>query len=235
MPEVLTSGEAAVRILADLAPVLILDTCAILDIIRAPIREQIYNIKAALSILTASRATPRELWVVVPNLVLSEFDDNIITVEGELNKSLLVTDSRVVEINAALSLLGLQAHAGLADFSSSGLTQSLRSIADEVITIALQIDDDECSSNAVKRVILGKAPSEKGKQQLKDCIIWENAIAFSSKLRRLGFNRPVVFISSNTSDYCSDKKLKPELQAELNAFQGSFATHLSWGLAEARK
>jgi hypothetical protein len=66
------------RIAASPAPILMLDTCSAIDVIRAGTRRDLRPelVRSATEIIQRTRSNPRRLWLLVTDLVLAEWTKN---------------------------------------------------------------------------------------------------------------------------------------------------------------
>jgi hypothetical protein len=83
-------------------------------------------------------------------------------------------------------------------------------------------------AQAGQRVIRGHPPASKGKQEYKDCEIFEHYLALARALRSSDFEPSLHFVSSNTNDYGSPGQLDATLDADLQSVRLTFVTDLSW-------
>ena len=92
--------------------------------------------------------------------------------------------------------------------------------------------DSECAMNAHNRVIRNQAPSQKGKSESKDCLIIEHYIKLATKLRNQSFDKNIVFISSNTSDFGDVQNLKAPLDTQFKNVSMNYCNNFKWALQE---
>jgi hypothetical protein len=97
-------ADLAAAIIAEPAPIVFLDTAAILDILRASFRHEIKAnvVESAVDLTEASLATPKRLWLVAPDIVMGEFDNHREKVKKEMVshlKRFSETIARVHEIS----------------------------------------------------------------------------------------------------------------------------------------
>src|SRR5580700_10795562 len=85
--------QLAQRILAERAPVLLLDTCSILDVVRVPLRQTRGDLLgAAQRIVNRVHGLPRGLWIVISEQVYQEWQDNAPSVVGEVAATITRTE-----------------------------------------------------------------------------------------------------------------------------------------------
>ena len=104
-----------------------------------------------------------------------------------------------------------------------------RQVADRWMKVGRDADQsDETVSRAVARVLQGRAPSRRGKDSTKDCIILETYLEHVRNARQRGFKASAVFVSSNTRDYAtSAARLSRDIAADLAALFVSYAPNMA--------
>lgn len=226
----LTISEAVKEILVTPVPLLLMDTCSLLDIIRQPFRDGIPldTIKAAMRLTKRSNSKPKHLWIVILSIVKNEMNDHIFSVSNELVDFINKTDNSIIKLNAAFSIIGQfkpiplyqNQHLCLHD----ELVKISNSLLDEVLIL---IEGDPCKLRGLDRVCSNTPPARKG-SQAKDCVIIEHYFELCRKLRDSGFNMPCVFTSSNTNDYLENGALKHPLESEFKSLDLIYTKDLAW-------
>jgi hypothetical protein len=82
-------------------------------------------------------------------------------------------------------------------------------------------------TRALARVAANRAPSRRG-QQTKDCIVVESYLSLASLLRQNGFQRAIIFLTTNTKDYSAPQNngsIHPELAGEFGAVGMEYAVN----------
>jgi hypothetical protein len=100
----LTIAEAQERILAQPAPVLFLDTCALLDVLRvASDRESVPHriVPAAAEVAAKAIKYPRELWAFGAARLDVEWDDNVYGVLDHIERHIAQVDRSLAKLHAA--------------------------------------------------------------------------------------------------------------------------------------
>jgi len=100
----ISSTELSEIIISAPAPVLFLDTCIILDIIRSPFRDNISTneISASLELINKSQLNNPSVWLVTNQIVYTEWKENIETVKIELTEEIKKAElKREKMVNAA--------------------------------------------------------------------------------------------------------------------------------------
>ena len=201
-PDVATAASA---IAANPAPVVLADTCALLDVLRAPLRPQVQeaSVTGARALLARAAMSHRDIWIVAADLVITEYDRYAEDVIAELVHTLKrATSSLEAARSSAKHVLAVPV-APVVNFGDLGLHGALESLAKDLckqIQI-LQADDMECYSRAARRVAKSEAPSSLGKSEFADCAIIEHYLALAVGLRARGLTIPIVFVSSNLHSF----------------------------------
>jgi PIN domain len=228
MPDSL--DQLAQNILGNPAPVLLLDTCSIIDIIRVPIRPTPRDLLgAAQKILDRAVRPQRRLWSIVNQQVVQEWDDNAAKVAGEVTATITRTEESARRLVATARYVAPSQ--SLSAFSLGGLELEGLLIARSrsLLDGSAVLDDDEtCLQRALDRMRKGIAPSSKGKPEYKDCHIIEHFLELAGRLRSRGFSDQIIFVSSNTEDYGKGPGACPPLDAEFGAVQLQFVTDIAW-------
>lgn len=204
-------------IYANPKPVLLIDTCAILDIIRSPYRKKCLDcLESAIAVVRAVTSDQEVCTTVIGSIVSQEFSENIGIVENELDKSLSELHDRAKIFYKACDLVGLERKFS-SIYNSSGVFAVLKQNAESLINNARVIDaEDKFLSLATIRVIQKKPPAQKG--TVKDSIITEEYLEIARQLSSRNFGYPMVFISSNIRDFFSGHNwLHPDLISEFSA------------------
>lgn len=208
------------------APVLMLDTCVLLDVVRDITRQEVkaHNMQAAKVMLQAAEARS-DLVVLMAAQVSTELQENLPGVEGAAKTSLaklLAQITRVDEVAAEFGAVGNVATSHLEEHVPRAMA-----ILDRWEQVALPVaHSNALLAKATNRVIQAIAPSRKGKDSTKDCLVIETYLEAAAQLRSAGFDKAIVFGSSNTADYTDPAT--HQLPAPLDA---EFATHaMTYGM-----
>ena len=231
MPEALTLSEIKSKVLEHPVPILFPDTCSLLDLIRIPFREK--DSRQAVRQLQAAQIiheniAQKNVWVILPSLIKNEWHDNEPSTSEELGNHLTKIDrlnSIVIDI---LEFFNNPLPCTM-KFADKNIEQMLRDISKSLLDKSIAIQSDpECEKKAYSRVIGNKPPATKG-GQLKDCTIIEHIFELTKLLDLEEFEKPRVFLSSNTNDYCINRTiLKPELATEFESCKLSFSNSWEW-------
>lgn len=208
-------------------PILCVDTCAILDILRDPRRESVRTNDQSASLALLGHAEADRLDVYVTELVRMEFADHVDEVQREAEAGLASLSDDVAKIDALAALHG---SSGRTDVSHwNGHPGRCRQIADRWMKVGRDaVQSDDAVSRAVTRVLQGRAPSRRGKDSTKDCIILETYLEHVRNARRGGLTASVAFVSSNVRDYAtSAARLSQDIASDFGALLVSYAPNMA--------
>jgi hypothetical protein len=228
MPErpELTLEKARDLILAAPAPVLMGDTCGLLDVARSPLRPKSGGLIPAAEVVDAAERQPKELHVVVPALVAEEWDRHYAATCKELRDHIDKTRTAVTALRAACEAFRIPPP----DEISSGvelLKDVLPDLALRLFNSAIVLASDKaCRREASVRSRLDEPPARPG-GSAADCIIIEHCLGLATLLEVSGFALPRVFVSSNTKDYCERGSLRPKLVRDFKPVGLQFASNLA--------
>ena len=223
-------AEAAGGIVASHTPVLFLDTCALLDIIRLPSRARSARdsetlLAAAISIL--DRAKGDQLSLVIPPLVTSELEKNLSNVEEEARNAVETLKLRYSVIASIQKTAG-DSMAPLA-IDANAIVTFLKDLTTELMASGTELGEgDEPAKRAWKRAVENTAPSSKG--TVNDCIVYEHTLQLMRVVRDAGHQQALVFLTSNTKDFCDSGAAKEPVQAELADINAYLCTTWNWAL-----
>jgi len=205
--------------------VLLVDTCVLLDLIRDVTRKdvQAHNLIAAAALLTAAE-NGNDLIVIVADQVRAELTDNQPGVEEEARGGLTKFREQVKRINRVAAQFGAATvidTTHLADHVARTVAVLQRWTQ---VAIAAPAGPD-VERRAMRRVVQALAPSRKGKESAKDCLVVESYLEVAGELRSAGFIGRIVFASSNTAEYHDggSQTLHAQLQADFGVHAIEFA------------
>ncbi|TAE60880.1 MAG: hypothetical protein EAZ76_05450 [Nostocales cyanobacterium] len=230
----ISSTELSEVIISAPAPVLFLDTCIILDIIRSPFRDKISTneISASLELIRKAQANNHSVWLVTNEIVYTEWKENIEPVKMELTEEIKKAElTREKMVNAANIIFDIK-H----DFGQTIQTLNLpehlgnlsKSLLDKCEKIAI---DDSHYVEAMKRINKCSAPAQRGKNSAKDCQIFAAFLDISKQLRNKNFHQNICFITTNFQDYGKPNAPKSPIDQELASINAKYLNRLEWGLA----
>lgn len=220
----LVSADLA-AVVARGAPVLLVDTCVLLDLIRDLTRKdvQAHNLIAAAALLSAAE-NGSDLTVIVADQVRTELTDNQHTVEEEARSGLTKFREQVKRINQIAAQFGATTvidTTHLADHVARTVAVLQRWTH---VAMAAPAGPD-VERRAMRRVVQALAPSRKGKESAKNCLVVESYLEVAGELRAAGFIGRIVFASSNTDEYHDGgtRTLHAQLQADFGAHAIDYA------------
>lgn len=214
-----------------MTPILVPDTCALLDLIRATHRQNIKHAycNRAKGLLQLARATPPTLTLLTCDVIIEEFHRNVVQVRNEADSSagkLYEAYEHFLKVHEVFA--GAAEHTAPTRswfIAQNALGSTLASDLISASTSHLATDDDH--TRATRRVRSATPPSKRGKDSTADCIVTEFVLRLAATLPAPA--KSVVFLSSNTADYCDGSGLIPQIQTEFDAAGVRFARN--WGEA----
>lgn len=216
-------------------PLLFVDTCSILDIIRgagSSKQMSVAETESALAIARLATSTPPGCRVIRASVVEGEFNKH-------LQSAVNILDTEIKKVSASLNILDSLARAtGLSPLTTRPdpfLSDPVKQLAQFIIDNALICDSDQDSRNAAHhRVSLARAPSKPGKESYKDCCLLEEYLAVMREVRSRNGNVPAVLITSNTADFCDEhRKVHPHILSDASSLDLSVCInwqHARWEL-----
>ena len=209
-------------------PVLCLDTCILLDMLRDPTRNDIrvHEHNSSLVLLLAARSG-NVFHVCVAEQVSREFLDNVDRIEEEAKRKVKKLRSQVKKVNDLVSLHGPVSTINLDHWD--GHEVRCRAFANLWIQTSTEITQSKVTvDNAFRRVVQVRTPARKGKDSIKDCVILETYLEYVQALRSKRREAPVIFVSSNTQDYASSDRatVKDDAKGEFNSLNLRYAPNM---------
>lgn len=208
-------------------PVLCIDTCSILDIMRDPTRETAkpHDRQAAIDLVAAAESG--RLICLMAEQVAIEFSDHDQPVQDEAERNLKKVREQVERINNLSAVFGAP---GIVDFThlDDHVGRARAVVGRWLANLGKVMPSPLAPAKAFARVNAGVAPARRGKESSKDCLVYETYLEAVSALRGAGATTSIVFLSSNTNEYLTESKiLKPEIAAEFGAINLSYAPNMS--------
>ncbi|GLQ99059.1 hypothetical protein [Dyella mobilis] len=207
------------------APILCVDTCTILDVMRDITREsiKIHDVKAGLALL-ASAETRKDLVVLVANQVMAELDVHLTEIEQEAATKLTRFRVQAQRIHDIATEFG--ASGALQTQHLHGHVVRARAALDRWVAVAKPAPgNDGITARAFARVNAPRTPARKGKDSMKDCVVVETYLEAAQELRTAGLTAPIVFASSNTNEYyvSAGSHLSSDIAADFLAVRMNYA------------
>jgi PIN domain-containing protein len=201
-------------------PVVCLDTCIFLDILRSVRRDNTQILEHTQKILQTIATAPDRLQIVITSLIRIEWmQKHSDVLNKETRQDLSDLDKRISTVHATWDSLGSPLPNRAPKYHDPSLPENLKSLAESLLSIAMELDEDpDCIRRALDRVKTKTRPSQGG--AIKDSIHLEHFLELSRRLAARGFTEPRVFVSSNTSDFSLDSSkagiLHPDLVGDLS-------------------
>lgn len=199
--------------------VLFLDTCAILDIIRAITRNSSGELCSAKVFFDKRDLGDIDCKIILPSVVQQEYTEHVDDARKQLDvffKRLSDSQSELINAQTAFGMKTISRYSDAHTLISQILLLTMN-IVNSSIHI---LEQDDLHAAASKRITKCKPPASKGKQELKDCLIVEECLEVCSQLQQKDKIIPLYFLSSNTKDFCmaDTKTIRRELAAEFSQY-----------------
>ncbi|MGA2451352.1 MAG: hypothetical protein ABTD50_22060 [Polyangiaceae bacterium] len=220
----------AARTAAGGIPILFLDTCALLEIIRFAQRPRPRlqaDIEAASGARAAQSATLPRLLVVTAELVRDEWlrNQDVLT---EVEAHVRDVQDHADRVVASGTYLGRSIAAPLA-LPALRIPAALHTLAGDLLADAVEIASSPAIDGAAfRRQLAGRGPARRGKDCLGDCVIAETLLEFAAAVRPAG-RRPLVFLTYNTNDFTSGGAMPhSDFAADFNRLGIQLVTKWNW-------
>jgi hypothetical protein len=230
--KILTINEVVSVVVANPYPILFIDTCSILDLIRLPYRQSKANLaesylEAAKKIVNLARS--KQLIIIILPLIEEEYKNNLLNTKQELQ-------SHVKKLALNLEILKSVHSSSQNQLSAPDLfiletCGYLENICDEIFSHGIYLKKyEKITSTATNRTISQTPPARHG--AVKDCIIYEHFLEQSKLIRAKSIQEKIVFLTSNTEDFCESRLPKSPIDIELLSINASLCLNWSWALAD---
>jgi hypothetical protein len=220
-------------------PVLFLDTCILLDTIRAPIRpNQLPGcVEAARELLQLVAPAPTRCTLVVGSFVRREWLAHSGFEADSIRGHLARVDGESQNLHQVCTIPGVTPPFPTTEYRLLSLADRLYELSQRLLDAALHLDPDtDCILRAHHRATNDLAPSSKG-GEIKDSTMIEECLEVSRRLHKLAYSPKRLFCTSNKNDYCErgSSRLHPTLAVDFGAASLGFATNLPWAVNEIKK
>ncbi|MFC4292727.1 PIN domain-containing protein [Sphingorhabdus arenilitoris] len=213
-------------LLADL-PVLFVDTCSILDIFRDPTRKTAkpHEMQAAVDVVRA--AEMGTIHCFMAEQVKTEFTEHDLRVQKETIEKLKMARDQIERANKLATVFGVTSNVDLTHLDD--YVDQARSVVERWLTkLQTIIPSQDVHRRAFLRVNAKRAPATQGKESTKDCLIYETILEKACAIRAADCAAPMVFLSSNTKDYCTQGSiLKGDIVDDFGKLDLQFASNMS--------
>jgi hypothetical protein len=171
------------------APVLFLDTCILLDVVRAPIRDKAKEVEFAQLILQCVQKVPKTIHLLVPSPVHIEWTKNVASGVNDSTAGVTACNS----VSAICTLLGLPAVAALPG-GVLNMPSMLRQLSADLLAACETIDHNgPAMSRAIDRIVANKHPVKQDSSKgAKDSVILEHAVETTAQLRAAAFRETCI-------------------------------------------
>lgn len=214
------------------APIIMFDTCSLLDIIRFP-KIGCHKHRNIFLIHLLAKKEISNVNIIITRTVMDELNKHLDATQNETKTLLANIDKQHKELyNAMKSLphviMGTYPAQNPILLETLDIASKLRSLIEDVLNKAICLPNEkEVLTKAFHRVVLNKAPSKKGSSG-PDCVIIETYLTFINKLREINFNKQAYFLTSNKRDFCDiQTKIHPDLAEDFERLQIIFSPELS--------
>jgi hypothetical protein len=183
-------------LIASPRPVLLLDTCTLLDIVRAPLRDLTATVRAGVEL--RSLVATGVVWLLVQDIVPGEWADNLPSArrDGEAGVRAFTATWQIA------ADLG-QPAPPLPVLPPGTLIDELEQLSHDLLVAADTLDRDYAGMSwAMDRVASKQKPSS-AKGTVKDCHILGHALRLSTLLAAAGYPNSRRLVSSNRSDFAA--------------------------------
>lgn len=228
-------SDAADLIARSEQPLLLPDTCSLLDLTRDPTREDMHpaNARAARRLFEQASGRPTGLSLCLPEQVLIELAEHQEEIREEARKKIVKMNATLKRVAEAYAVHGLSLQLGGFDLTAHDFPSTANQFVEDVKSVAVKFQPTgETERKAMARIARSLAPNRRG-GQYKDCIVIESNFELVRFLRDRGFDKRVVFLTSNVADYSAERgtvKVHADLASEFQSLQIEYATN--FGLAE---
>jgi hypothetical protein len=222
-------AQAVTNLIPAPRPILFLDTCTLLDIVRAPLRDLTTAVRAGVELRAlAANGTVR---LFVQDIVPGEWADNLPAArrDGEAGiRAFAATWQIAADLGQPAPPLPVLPPGTLID-ELEQLSRNLLMAAD-----ILERDYDGMSW-AIDRVAAKQKPSSP-KGTVKDCHILGHALGLSTRLEAVGYPCSRVLLSSNRSDFAAPNAtmFHPDIVPDAAAAGLRYAISLEAAIADLR-
>lgn len=224
-----TLSQSAADLAAAPRPVFFLDTCTLLDIIRAPLRGLAGEIAACVELQALAAAGAIRLYV--QDIVSREWVDNLPAARRDGAAGI-----RAFAATWHIAVVLGDPAPPLPVIPPVNLIGKLEQLSHDLLATADTLEKDyDGMSWAIERVAAKRKPSS-AKGAVKDCHILGHALRLSSLLTASGYRNSRVLVSSNRADFADPNAdvFHPDIATEATAAELRYAGSLVAALAQLR-
>ena len=220
-------AQAEADLIASPRPILFLDTCTLLDIVRAPLRDLTAEVRAGVEL--RGLAATGIVRLFVQDIVPGEWADNLPAArrDGEAGVRAFTTTWQIA------ADLGKPAPSGT---PAGTLIDEMEQLSHDLLMAADTLGRDHAGMSwAIDRVAARQKPSS-AKRTVKDGHILGHALRLSTLLAVAGYPNSRVLVSSNRSDFAAPNAtvFHPDIAPHAAAAGLRYAISLEAALADLR-
>ncbi len=223
-----TLAQATADLLAAPRPVVFVDTCALLDIVRAPLRDLTVTVRAGGDLQVLAAAGSVRLFV--QDTVSREWNDNLPAArrDGEMG---IRAFTATWQIAADLG----QPAPPLPALPPGTLIDDLEQLSRNLLAVATVLDRDYAGMSWAIDCVAAKRKPSSAKGPVKDCHILGHALCLSASLGA-AYPNSLVLVSSNRSDFAAPNAniFHPEIAHEAALAGLEYAVSLEAAVAALR-
>jgi len=208
-------------------PVLCIDTCSLLDIMRDPTREsaRVHDRQGAVDLVASAEAG--QFICLMAEQVAIEFAEHDQRVQEEADSNLRKVREQIKRINLLSAVYGAPGTTDLSHLDDH-VARARTIVGRWLARLETVVPGSGAPARAFARVNAGRAPAQRGKDSTKDCLVYETYLEAVGHLRDAGLAEPIVFLSSNTREYVTEGSiLKPDIVADFEALGVDYAPNMS--------
>lgn len=217
-------ADVAASIVAAGAPLLFVDTCSLLDIVRG-YRDAFTLDQAQATMTIIDLIEAGNLSLVLSEQIKNELNDNFLRVQKDGTASIRSLNDPVRKIHDIMIAFGGTGPAIVLPAPTDYETLANVVVARYLAKSSTADTTEAAKQKAGQRVITATAPAATGKQSYKDCLVLETCIETLAAARSLGFSAEAYFMSTNLAEYgdATKKTLHPQLVPEFASLGLDFA------------
>jgi hypothetical protein len=224
----ITLAQASANLLAAPRPVVFLDTCALLDIVRAPLRDLTMTVRAGGELLALVGAGTVQLYV--QDIVPGEWTNNLPSARRD-GESGVRAFTATWQIAADLG----QPAPPLPVLPPGTLIDDLEQLSHDLLDEAEELDRDHAGMSWAIDQVAAKLKPSSAKGPVKNCHILGHALRLSTLLGA-GYPNWRVLVSPNRSDFAAPNATiwHPDIAPHAAAAGLRYAVSLEAAVADLR-
>ena len=213
-------------------PIICLDTCDLLDVIRSLAEPKLNQSEVVSQFLIGKEDQTQ---TVITYLLQHEWVQNVEQVRRQAEDHLREIDERLLRIRDVANHVKIEIPPPSVVYQNLNSAQSLVDFSEILMDRSLMLEKDQaCTDRALARVMDRRRPSHRG--AIKDSIHLEHYLEFSRQLNEAGHMNPRFFVSSNKADFWEGPpQLHRDLRGEFDAVGLQFAPKLEVAIGRLEK